>query len=846
MIKAVTITLGLTLLLAASPAAYAQAPTPESAQQAAVDTAVHNEANRILLRQKLDDARKAQERGELVAAAKSYDAAWDLVQTIGRNNVEAEAGQTRVGLTVVRMELAKTAQKHNDLEGAQIQVSDVLRVDKTNAEAQAFRRENEKLLAEQAGRMPSKEVQRMVPGIMTNKVNASTLVHDGMLLYQMGKLDEAQIKLHEAAKLDPQNQAAYYYLNLVAEARYHDALNHRDIDSRERAMEVEREWALPVEGQSLPQPNPYNGNTMFSTGKGRQAIFSKLGRIRLDEIKYEGLPLSEVVISLNDQAKKRDSEKRGINFIIDPNVDTSAAAPSGPTAIDPTTGLPVAPTGPSEGVDISTASIKLSLNDVSLADALDAIIKVANIPIKYSVVDYAVIFSHKGSESPQLFTRQYKIDPNTFVQGLQGVSSFIFGQTSSGSGQSGGGQGGGGGFGGGGGGGGGQSGSGGQQSIPGAIIPRVEVAPGGGGGGGGGGLGGGGGGGSSGGVMFLTKTNATVAVSEMARAYFTALGVPLDPPKSVFFNDREGRLYVRATMQDLDTIEEAIHVLNTVPDQINIKAKFVEVAQNDTKAFGFDWFLGNVLMNKGSLGLQGGTAPSYNGAPSPANPSGVFPGNAAAGTTIPASSSDQLVTGGLRNSASSLFTLTGILTDPQFRVVLHALDQRNGSDVLAAPEVTTISGRQAQMKATEIKTVIVDFSFNQAVGGVGGGGGGFPSDRNIKKDFAQVDAQEVLAKVAAMPITEWSYTAEGPTRHIGPMAQDFRAAFQLGTDDRHIATVDAAGVALAAIKGLNEKNQKLEAQVKAANSQMQAKEHELQTLKQRLDRLEQILTRLDK
>jgi general secretion pathway protein D len=92
----------------------------------------------------------------------------------------------------------------------------------------------------------------------------------------------------------------------------------------------------------------------------------------------------------------------------------------------------------------------------------------------------------------------------------------------------------------------------------------------------------------------------------------------------------------------------------------------------------------------------------------------------------------------LRNAASSsLFTLRGILTDPQFRIVLHALDQRDGTDVLAAPEVTTISGRQAQMKATEIKTVIVDFSFNQAVGGLGTGygGGAYPSDRNIKQDF---------------------------------------------------------------------------------------------------------------
>ena len=53
-----------------------------------------------------------------------------------------------------------------------------------------------------------------------------------------------------------------------------------------------------------------------------------------------------------------------------------------------------------------------------------------------------------------------------------------------------------------------------------------------------------------------------------------------------------------------------------------------------------------------------------------------------------------------------------------------------------------------------------------------------------------------------MPITTWVFKSRPETRHIGPMAQDFAAAFALGIDDKHIATVDAEGVALAAIQGL--------------------------------------------
>ncbi len=84
------------------------------------------------------------------------------------------------------------------------------------------------------------------------------------------------------------------------------------------------------------------------------------------------------------------------------------------------------------------------------------------------------------------------------------------------------------------------------------------------------------------------------------------------------------------------------------------------------------------------------------------------------------------------------------------------------------------------------------------------------SDRNAKENFAPVDGSEVLAKVAALPVQTWNYKTEGPdVRHIGPVAQDFHAAFGLGNDDKHLAALDSAGVALAAIQGLN---QKLEAE----------------------------------
>jgi len=108
------------------------------------------------------------------------------------------------------------------------------------------------------------------------------------------------------------------------------------------------------------------------------------------------------------------------------------------------------------------------------------------------------------------------------------------------------------------------------------------------------------------------------------------------------------------------------------------------------------------------------------------------------------------------------------------------------------------------------------------------------SDRNAKENFATVDRKAVLEKVSALPIARWSFKSLPGADHIGPMAQDFYAAFGVGSDDKHIATVDAEGVALAAIQGLN---QKLE-------EEMKAKDAKIATLESRLADLEKLFSAL--
>ncbi|MGA2852791.1 MAG: tail fiber domain-containing protein [Verrucomicrobiota bacterium] len=110
------------------------------------------------------------------------------------------------------------------------------------------------------------------------------------------------------------------------------------------------------------------------------------------------------------------------------------------------------------------------------------------------------------------------------------------------------------------------------------------------------------------------------------------------------------------------------------------------------------------------------------------------------------------------------------------------------------------------------------------------------SDRNLKEKFTPVDAVQVLERVTRLPISTWNFKTDPAIRHVGPMAQDFYAAFNIGPDDKHIATVDEGGVALAAIQGLNHKLNEKDAEIQAQARQIEKLVQRLEALEQRLSK----------
>ncbi len=365
--------------------------------------------------------------------------------------------------------------------------------------------------------------------VPVSKNDTGQLVQDGKLLYEMGKWPEAEAKLKATLALDSENATAKYYLGLM-----------------------KTNWVVPK------SVNTY-------TGPGRQEIVKQLHEIRLDRVEFKATPLGEVMRYLSQQAMPNDPEKKGINFLFNPNPDRS--------------GQPNLTADSLNAIDLPHTNVLITidspLTNAPLGDVLDAMVRGASEPIYYSIQDFAVVFS-AGKPAQPLFTRVFKVDTNSFLNAL-----------------------------------------------------RKDTG--------------------------LQTTN----VSAMARSLFSKLGVDWESPigKAVFYNDRLGKLFIKATEADLDTIERAIEVLNSVPPQLHIKARFLEVPKGTL--FG----LTNVIS-----------------------------------TTNQPSSSNQVA------------ALVGILTDKNFRTVLRKLETLPGAETLAEPEVVTTSGRQTQMRVTDVVSIITNMT----------------------------------------------------------------------------------------------------------------------------------------
>jgi general secretion pathway protein D len=215
-----------------------------------------------------------------------------------------------------------------------------------------------------------------------------------------------------------------------------------------------------------------------------------------------------------------------------------------------------------------------------------------------------------------------------------------------------------------------------------------------------------------------SATSGGSAAQSGAKVFLESQGVQFPAGASANFLASSSRLIVRNTQENLDLVDALVESsTGAVPSQVEIESKFVEISQNNLKELGFDWLLGQFALPGGSgvFGSGGTSGNQFNSTvppsggtpyypfivPGTTTPVGQYPvtaGNRSGQTAITGNALDGLLFGTPVGPAAGILSLAGVFTNPQFQVVLRALNQKKGIDVLSAPKVTTKSGTSATVE----------------------------------------------------------------------------------------------------------------------------------------------------
>ncbi len=485
----------------------------------------------------------------------------------------------------------------------------------------------------------------ITPGFVANVEQVKQLLREGDGLYQSGRYDLAFKRCEQVLNIDKYNIAARRLMEKINAARQDYATNAYNETRGDLIERVDSAWELPVtkynsgQSQVLEQP-------VIDT-RGTASINRKLEEIRIPSINFREATVREALDFIKQRAKaldttEPDENKRGINIVL---------------KLDPAT----------QAAD-SAQRITLAFTDVPLGAALGYIATAASLKIK--VEPYAVAVVPLNEQTETLITKEYKVSPG-FISALPA--------------------------------------SGDAAAAGGAAATT-------------------GGFGFGGGAAATGAAGGTVAKSG-AKEYLESNGVTFGPGATAYYLTSSSRLVVKNTQANLDLIDQLVDIDNDhAPTQVQIESKFIEVTQNNLKELGFDWLLGQFELPFGS-GVYGGggttafgqnltgttttvsdttsvtsnnaypfQAPNSNGVPIGATSSTVGPltgGNRSGSSAISVNALDGLLFGSSAGAAPGVLALAGVFTNPQFQVVLRALDQQKGIDLLSAPRVTAKSGQRA-------------------------------------------------------------------------------------------------------------------------------------------------------
>lgn len=519
--------------------------------------------------------------------------------------------------------------------------------------------------------------------------------------YDTGRFSLAKKRCEQILNVDPFNTAARRMEEKIDRAMSDYGVASYNETRADAIAKTDLAWARPVRRFNAPTEIVVeNASPQASTERIRR----KLERIVIPKLEFREATIREAVEFLKKKSVELDdfspAGEKGVNIVLKleggGGGGGGAAPAAAPAAIPGIPGLEAAPAAPAAAPaaapiaigNPADARITVSLTNIPLVEALRYVTGLAN--LKFKVEPYAVSVVPITESTDVLITKEWKIPPDLIPRtpGAGGAA---------------------------------------------ASALAAPVA------------GGAGGGGAAGDA---TRGGTGIADRESAKNWLIANGVQFNGQASAVYIVKSSRLIVRNTQEQLDLIDTIISQgsSGTGPVQVEIESKFVEIQQNNLKELSFDWLVGqfnapatkNVFLGGGTFGTHpAGNPIDYpfvgpDGVPVGTNP--LTAGNRSGNLAISANAIDALLfpVSGASSVAPALGAISGVFTDPQFQLVIRALNQKKGVDLLSSPKVTTKSGQRAVIEIirefrypTEFTPPQIPQTFQTptVVGGLGVGGG---------------------------------------------------------------------------------------------------------------------------
>lgn len=496
--------------------------------------------------------------------------------------------------------------------------------------------------------------QTVTPAFIDRVEQVKKLFVEAQGFYDTARFDLAFKRCEQILNLDPTNIAARKFQEKidVARRRYDE---HAYDEARGRAIEeVARGWARPVRrfGTDADSRAKFARIQRDDTGS-TVAINAKLRRLVVPSIEFRQTTLRDAVEFLRQESRRLDPEQTGVNIFLKVpagSASVAAAAAAAPAApppeappipgIDnPTSVAPITATttGP---VATSESRISLSLNNIPLLEALRYVAQQASLKVR--VEPFAVAIVPANEDTANLLQAEFRVPPGFIASSVAPT---------------------------------------GPSALNAPAAPPGGAPP------------------PPGGTKDVTGAGSGVIQRQDAKTFLEANGVSFPPGASAAYVPQGSRLVVRNTQENLDLVQALLE--SSAPDvikQIEIESKFIEVTQTDLKELSFGVNVGSAnipgskrLFVTGGSGLTPGRTPPTNG-------NDLDVGTRSGSFAIQGSAIDALLLGatGLGGGAApGILNLAGVLTDPQFQIIVRALNQQKGVDLLSAPRVTTKSGQKA-------------------------------------------------------------------------------------------------------------------------------------------------------